>query len=162
MPGVTRKDGFVSGRPEYFRVVLDQDAVVEGGDRGFLLDPAVVAEDRRVVDDVVGLPFTGFAAGVDQRRILFVNRAGLAVEVSLVVVRIEHLDFVAALQEDSAVATALAFAYDLGRRGPFDVQLDIIKFPPGSDSAGSANDNHRAVLHFPFRRSIAIGAGPVR
>ena len=58
----------MSGRPEDFRVVLDQDAVVEDGDRGFLLDPSVVAEDRRVVDDVVGLPFAGFAAGVDQRR----------------------------------------------------------------------------------------------
>ena len=30
---IARKDGFVSGRPEDFRVVLDQDAVVEDGDR---------------------------------------------------------------------------------------------------------------------------------
>src|SRR5262245_367201 len=162
MFGVTRKDRIVSGRAEYFRVVLDQDAVVEDGDRRFLLDTAVVAEDRRVVDDVVGLPFAGFAAGVDQRRVLFVNRAGLAVEVGLVIVRIEHLDFVAPLQEDSAVSTPLAFANDLGRRGPFDVQLDVVKFPLGSDGAGSANDDHRAVLYIPFGRTFAIGAGPVR
>src|SRR5688572_21367165 len=43
MLGVAWEDGFVSGRPEDFRVVLDEDAVVEDGDRGFLLDPSVVA-----------------------------------------------------------------------------------------------------------------------
>ena len=36
MLGVAREDGFVSSRPEDFRVVLDEDAVVEDGDRGFI------------------------------------------------------------------------------------------------------------------------------
>src|SRR5262245_35022192 len=83
---VGRKDWFVSGPAEYFRMILDQDAVVQRGERRFLLDIAAVAEDRRVINDVVGLPFAGFAAGVDQRRVLLINRAGLAVEVGLVVV----------------------------------------------------------------------------
>jgi hypothetical protein len=91
---IFRKDGFVGGRAVDFRVVLYQDAVVQRSDRGFFLDLAVVAEDRGVVNDVVSLPFAGFAACVDQRRILFINRAGLAVEIGLVVLGIEHLNFV--------------------------------------------------------------------
>lgn len=83
---ICRKDVLVSGRAEDFRVILDQDAVLQRGHRGFLLDSAVVSEDRRVVDDVVRLPFAGFATGVDQRRVLFINRAGLTVEVGLVVI----------------------------------------------------------------------------
>src|SRR5262245_17500974 len=126
MLGVSRKDGFVSGRPEDFRVVLDQDAVLEGGDSGFFLDPSVIAEDRRMIDDVVGLPFAGLAAGVYERRVLFVNRAGLTVEVGLVIVRIEHLNLVKSLEEDAAVSASLAFALELGRRGPFDETLRVV------------------------------------
>src|SRR5262245_3682020 len=115
MPGIGRKDGFVGGRSEDFRVILNQDAVLQDSERAFFLHSAVVTEDRRVVDDVVGLPFAGFATGVDQRRVLFINRAGLSVGIGLVVVRIEHLKFVTALQEDATVSAPLAFAHDFRR-----------------------------------------------
>ena len=88
-----------------------------------------------------------------------IEGAGLAVGIGLVLVGIEHLDFVAALQVNTAVAATLAIAFDLGRRGPLDVELDVTKLFPGADAAGGV-DFHRAVLEDPFRFFSSLGALP--
>lgn len=63
-------------RAEDQRVVLDQHAVVQHGDPSVRVQRAVVLELGRRVDDVVGVPFARFLAGVDQRGRLLVDAAG--------------------------------------------------------------------------------------
>ena len=94
-------------------VVLDQHAVLEHGDVGGLDEVLVLVELRGLEDDVVALPLARLAAAVDQRRILAVDRPGLAVGVRDVVIRVQHLHLVAAHDDHAAVAAALAVA---GRR----------------------------------------------
>src|SRR2546425_449487 len=107
---------------------------------------------RAVEHDVIGLPLTGGAAGVRERRILAVHGGRLTVGVGAVLIRIEHLDFVAAHQEDAAVAALLALA--LGRRGgrPLDVQLAVAEGAGRVDAAAPAHDLHVPVRHLPAGR----------
>ena len=51
----------------------------------------------------------------------------------MVLVGIEDLDFVQTHQVDAAVAASLATAFDLFRRGPFDVDLAIAEGLLGLD-----------------------------
>src|SRR5678816_2119265 len=104
---------------------------------------------RSLKHDVVALPFAGLAGCIDEGWPLSVNRAGLSVGVGEVVGRVEHLNFVSALQKDAAVASVLTVAADLSRRSPFDVQLDIAELFFGSKIAGVGCHFHVAVLEFP-------------
>ena len=67
-------------RAEDQRVVLDQHAVVQHGDPSVRVQRTVVLEPGRRVDDVVGVPFARFLAGVDQRgrlQISFTSRVSI-------------------------------------------------------------------------------------
>src|SRR5579859_1990398 len=99
-------------------------------------------------DDVVGLPLTRLAGGVDQRGVLAVDRSGLAVEVGFVLIRVEDLQFVPSLQNNSAVAPALAFTAHCSRSRPLDMQLAIPEGFPGTDAAGPVDSCH-SVLDLP-------------
>ena len=72
------------GGPHDFDVVLDQHAILQDGDRCRLQQLAGVIEAWGVIDNVVSLPLARRAARVDQRGVLLVNRAGLAVVIGLV------------------------------------------------------------------------------
>src|SRR6478735_6043288 len=104
--------------PLQLEAVLHQYAVVEGGDPGRRLDRTVGVEGRRRPDHVVHLPFAWLAAGVDERDALLVNARRLAVDVGLVLVRVEDLQLVSAVarrgggEEHAAVAARLAGAGD--------------------------------------------------
>ena len=56
---------------------------------------------------------------------LLVDRPRLSVEIGLVAVRVEDLDFVKPHQVNAAVAASLAGPLDLGGSRPLDVQLAI-------------------------------------
>ena len=75
-------------------------------------------EPRAAEGDVVALPLAGRARGVGQRRVLAVDRPGLAVGVGLGPVGVEHLDLELAHQEDAAVAAVLAGARRAGSARP--------------------------------------------
>ena len=109
--------------PVRLDVVLDEDAVVEDGERGLSRDLAVLIEERAMIDDVIALPLARLAAGVDQRHGTAVQRPALAVRIGLVLIGIEDLDLVLALEEHAAVAAALAGALHLRGRRELDVQL---------------------------------------
>ena len=64
-------------------------------------------------------------AGVHQRRPLLIDRGGLSVEVRLVLVGIEDLDFIGAHHVDAAIAPFLAVPFDFVGGGKFYVQLAI-------------------------------------
>ena len=81
----------VTGQSQDLSVVLDQYPILQDGDNPRFQHFAGGVEARGMVDDVVNLPLARFAAGVDERGVLAVNRAGLAVVIRLIVVGIENL-----------------------------------------------------------------------
>src|SRR5262249_31589192 len=132
-------------------MVLHEHAVVQNRNVGWSCDTAARRKTRSAIENVVALPLAGLAARVHKRDVLFVKARRLSVRIRDVVVRVEHLDLVAALQEHAAVAAALAFAFDLGRRAPFDMKLAIAETPPGLDVAGALDDSEGSVGDRPFR-----------
>ena len=81
---------------------------------------------------------------------MFVNAAGLSVHVCLVVIAIQHLDFIHVLQEDAAVAASLACAGDVFRYAPFDMQLEVLEFLFCQDVAFLLVYSENAVFYDPF------------
>ena len=59
--------------------------------------------------NVVRLPLTGLAGGIYQGCIVAIKRGCLTVEIGFVLMGIEHLDLVASLKVDAAVAPSLSF-----------------------------------------------------
>ena len=106
----------VAGGPERRLPVVDQQAVLDHRQVGGV-EQAAAVEARRLEHDIVALPLAGPAAGVDQRRVLAVDGAGVAVGIGAVVVAVEHLDLVQPEQEHAAVAAPLAAALHPGRTG---------------------------------------------
>ncbi len=123
---------FIAGRADIRRgafqcdIVLYQHAVVEHRHARRRIHRTVRSKPRRRENDVVGLPFAGRQARIHERRILFVDGAGLAVDVRFVFKRIEHLHFVHVLQEHAAVGPILTdFVRRQLRCVPFDMQLHV-------------------------------------
>src|SRR5262245_39908744 len=114
----------VHRRAHHLSVIVNGDAVPEHGLESSLHELAIL-ESWRFEHEVVTLPFTAVARGVDRRRPLAVDRAGLSVGVSTVLEAVEHLNLVEPHEEDAAVAAPLAVAGDDGGRGPFEVKLDV-------------------------------------
>src|SRR5450432_1396170 len=164
-------EGFVEGGADVaglafeFEVVLHQDSVEEDGDVGGALQGAVGVEGGGGPGDVVGLPFAGFAIWIGERDGLFVDAAGLAVDVGFVVVVVEDLEFVAGVagagggEEDSAVAAGLAGAGDVLGNFPFDVQLIALESAFGLDVAGVFADGDDAAGDGPLGGSVAVLSG---
>ena len=131
-------------------MVLDHDAVVENRYGRFFDKAALVVPARRFKNDVVGLPFARRFAGVDQRRRLAVDGRALAVRVSLGLEGVEHLNFVHAVDENAAVAAALACASGRGGLGKFDVQLEIGPLAARANAA-AAPGLDATIPHWPGR-----------
>ena len=121
--------------------IVQQDAVQEYGEISGLYK-FLAFEFGRLEDDVVVVPLAGLVDGVHQRGPLAVDGSGLAVGVGGVLIRVEDLQFVAALENDSAIAAVLADAVDLGRSRPFQVQLNIAKGFLGGDVAGYSEEKN--------------------
>ena len=137
-------------------MVLNEHAVLQHGE-GTGPHLAIGELLGRVENDVVGLPLAGLAAGVDQRGVVAVERAALAVRIGLVVITIEHLDFIAAHQIDAAVAAALALALRGRRVPPIRRATGSRRIPPWRKSR-LGRGFHRAILDFPFWFGAAFAA----
>jgi len=146
--GPVMRENAVSGRAPDLRVVLYQHAVLKDGDVSWQMDFATPPDGRRE-SNVIGLPLSGWSAGVHERRMLAVNGAGLAVSISDVVVAVQHLYLVLALQEDAAVAAPLAVALRGRGFSPLDVKLDGAELLPCLDIARARNYLDVAVFNFP-------------
>src|SRR5437899_1487409 len=101
-------------------------------------------------NDVIALPLARFAARIDERGGVAIKSASLAVEIGLVAVAIEHLNLVAALEIDAAVASSLTVAFHFGGRGPFDMQLNIRKLLLRHDAPGAVH-RHESIFNLPLR-----------
>ena len=149
MRSIGRAD-MVSGGAGQLAIPLDDYAVEDHRDVS-LGNEFVAIKARGDVDDVVGVPFTGFVDGVHHGRILTIDSAGETVGVGLVVVGIQNLDFIAvAAQKDTAVAAALVVTFYLGGSGPFHMQLAVAKAVFGADIAGTGNAFHGTVFDDPL------------
>src|SRR5438105_2192340 len=100
----------IRGSAENLDVIQSENSIVENSDATWLqdLDLIRISKNWRMVNDIIGLPLPWRTRGVDLRRILLVKAGCLAMIISLVVVRIQNLDFVMALQIYSAVAAFLS------------------------------------------------------
>src|SRR5579871_5342861 len=129
-------------------MVVDDKAVVQHGhirraDQGLSL------EARAGPEDVVALPLARLAAGVDERRILPVDRGRGAVRIGEVIVTVQHLDLIASHQEHAAVTPSLALALDDRWGGPLQVDLAVPELLAGLDISRAGNHLHVAVLDLP-------------
>ena len=103
-------------------IILDEDTILEDCEACLAVNFAIF-EGGAMEDNVIGLPFAGFFAGINERRISAIKSAALAVGVGFIVIIIEDLDFVNFHEEDTGVAAALGIAdYFFGSR-EFEVQL---------------------------------------
>src|SRR2546430_17638084 len=111
---------------------------------------------RPMENDVIGLPLARWTAGVHQRRILAVNRGGLAIGVGFIVEAIHHLHFVSRHQIDAGVSAVLSIGFGGIGRGPLDVKLAIAIAFPGLNAAFARDDLHVAVLYLPHRLAAFV------
>ncbi len=150
--GLVFRRTMVGGVAQQLEMVLDDHAIVKHRDEGRADELAFLVELRGLPNDVVLLPFTRLAAGVDERRVLLVNGAALAIVVRRVLVRVENLNLIGPHQKDTAVASSLAIAFSFRSRCPFDVDLTIAKLVLASERAGTGCN--RAVRHRPLLAAI--------
>src|SRR5581483_9222086 len=71
------------------------------------------------------------------------------VGVGRILIRIEHLYFIAALKKDPAIASILAGAAYFGRCGTFDVQLHVAELLLRGQIPCAGDDLHIPVLKLP-------------
>ena len=142
-------------------LVVQHHAVVDDRDRGLAGDFAFGIEQRSFEDHIVGVPLPRLLHGVLQRGPHAVETAGLTVGVGLVVVHVEHLDLVEAMQEEPGVAAALALTLRRIRGGPFEMELEVFELLLGLDVARAFHDLEIAVLDLP-RGLAVLAALPLR
>ena len=136
---------------EYFRMVLNHDAIIEKRQVG-RLDLFAVLNLRSGKENVETLPLSRLACRIDQRRKLPVKCARISIGVNETVVRFDDLNFDAAEQHDATVAPVHAVLRFRGRF-PFDMQLAIAEFVRSRKLAGCENVE-RAVFDAAFFRGV--------
>src|SRR5690606_4839962 len=150
-------------RAKQGNMIKKQDTVVDHRNVGRNDHASVFAKAGRRVDDVVRLPFSGLLAGVGHRDMLLVDGAGLAVDVRLVFIVVEYLDFITLLQKHATVATPLT---NLGGvchlgRAPFNVKLHVAERFFRPDVSCSGSDRYGAVFDSPLSLATAVDGNPL-
>ena len=143
-----------------FFAVVKENSVVKNGDVG-LFDELAIFPAGGFENDVVGLPGARFLGGIPEWWKLAVHGSALSVGVTLVVVRIEKLNFVIAVNDDSTVATALTGTFNFGGCGELKVKLKVSEVVFGFDGTGFGFHFHVAVFDFPCDRFACFGVYPI-
>ena len=89
---------------------MNEHAIVEHGDEGGRSQRAVGIEARRLEADIVALPLPWRQRGINARRRLQIDRAGLPIYIGRILPTVQHLKFELRVQEYSAIATRLPIA----------------------------------------------------
>ena len=111
-----------TGSSVEFYVVVDDDTIVNDMEFRASGDFTFFVKDWAVECDVVGLPFAGFTAGINEGFGTTVEGSALTVRIGLVLVAVEHLNFILTHEKDAAVTASLTVAFDDGWGGKFDMQ----------------------------------------
>ena len=113
----------------------------------------VFLESRGIVDNIIYVPFTRFTHGIGQRNRLFINTSRLTVHISRIVVAVQNLNFIQTLQKDTTISSQLAFARDVFRNTPFNMQLEAIKLLLCLNISFFLINREDTVVYIPFGRS---------
>src|SRR6516165_8540745 len=133
-------------RPGQFNMVLHQYAVQKDSDANWRQHLSRSVEPGCGVNDVVGLPGPGRSSGVDQRRVLAVNRTRASIGVSLTLKRIQNLDFIAIhAKENSTVSPTLSLTMRGSWSCPFHVELAVTKILQCANVAAASDAFHVVV-----------------
>lgn len=124
-----------AGAAGQFVVVMNEHAVMKDGEGGAFND-LIPFEDGPMEDNIVGLPFSGFARGIDQGFLAPIERARLAVGIGGVFIGVQDLNFILPHEEHAAVAPSLSLAFRRFGGGELKVQLAGTEFLFGLDHAG--------------------------
>ena len=117
---------FIDGGSVEILVVVDDDAVVDDGDKCWAHQFAfgIFWSGK---NDVITLPFSLCSGGIHHWGSLPVEGSGLAVGVGDIGMAFLDLDFVFIHEEDAAVAAFLVFYFAASWNLPLDVELAIAK-----------------------------------
>ncbi len=122
------RDPDIKCRASQADIVLDQNAILKHSNPWWSKEGrGITCKPRCSENYIIRLPLPRSSAHIYQRCILLVKAAGLTIPVCSVIVAVEHLHFVKALQVYSAVSPSLAFTGNLRRGFPFNMQLKIIE-----------------------------------
>lgn len=143
-----------------FAGFLNQYAIVKNREPGQGLALAIRTEAGSAENDIEGLPFAWFAAGIDQRRVLSVNRSSAAVRVGGVLIAVQNLDFKCSHQEYTTISSPLPRPFYCFWGCEFDMQLAITETLFGNQKAAIGYRLHRSVLNLP-PGLLAISVLPV-
>ena len=102
-----------AGTTGQYNMVLDQDTILQDREGG-LTRHSVAIEQGPMKDNVIALPLTRFGTDIDKGDRAPVEGGALTVGIGRIVVGVQDLNLVGVLQEDAAVASALAPALHLG------------------------------------------------
>src|SRR5690554_128518 len=144
------------GFTENFSMVLNHNAVMQNSHIAGRFEIFFGIKTWGSENNIVSLPNTRFARGVNERNRLFVNRTCLAIGVSFVLVRVENLYFITLLQEDTAVVARLTdeffaiCAINFGWSHPLEVNLRIAIRFFGANIAGLRLNNQYAISDIPL------------
>src|SRR5712691_10950937 len=111
-------------------------------------------------NDIIRLPLAGRPRGIDERRVLAVNRACLPVGIRVVLIGIEDLQLVDPHQEYAAVSALLALALCRRRGPPIDVAPHVAEAAGRHEHACAGFYLDVVVPHSPLRRA-AVFATPL-
>ena len=133
-------------------IVLDKDTIQQYRDHGWRYQLSIRSEAGRFPENIIYLPFVRAGVRIGQRGLLFIDTAHHSIDVCRIILGIQYLHLVDALQEDSAVTLHLKRVVRAWLRSlELDVKLAIAKIFFCLDGAGTGNDYDRSVFYFPFR-----------
>lgn len=150
----------VACRTDQGGVVLDNNPIEKHRDEGGLDTLADTIEERDLPENIIALPGTRLAGGIDQRGKLSVDRAHGAVGIGGILVVVEHLNLVEPHEKDTRVAASLALTGGWCGRLELQVKLHVAKDGDARDITGTLDDAHRAVHTLPAAGG-AIQVAPV-
>ena len=150
----------MDGRACQFNVVMHHDVVMEHRHPGRADQLARVIESGSPEYDIIGLPFSWRAAGINQRGVLTVDGCRHPIWVGCVIVAIKNLDFIYFHQKYTAVASILIFACGRKRSCPFYVKLTVSEFLFSADVTCFIDYLHVTIFDLPAGR-LFFSVGPV-
>jgi hypothetical protein len=105
----------------YDYIILNQYTIKD--DCYFVISPVLAIRIERWSGKnyIIDIPLTGFPERIHEGRVLFINSAGLTIDISLIIVIeiFQYLNFVKTMQEDSTVTTHLFLSAYISRMHTF-------------------------------------------
>src|SRR5579871_2073805 len=147
-----------AGHAQKLLIVLDDYAVLNDGGARLFDHLSVGVEAGRAEEDVVGLPLARLAGGIDDRRLLAVERAA-SMRLRFGAVRIEDLYLIATVRRHPAVAMPDGLAIGVYRRAELGMHVAVSEFQFAGD-VGLVRRSHTILADAPSGWLVGIALIP--